>query len=191
MNSASTDSMWNADGSMFYLCTIAWRGCSTRSTAPPARWPARQPLRAHRDGRGGHGIPPTPRCSTGSALTPATGNSTRSRCRRVPRRLLHNFDAEIPTGGYPSSRVQMSPDARYFAVTASTFAGQDSYDYVVVWDRQTNTSKTLNVAAKFGAGVYLHSVEMDNSGQYIRLGGTTQPSGRCSGIGRLTCSPRR
>jgi hypothetical protein len=91
--------------------------------------------------------------------------------------LFHNFDTEIPTGGYPSPRVQINPDARYFAVTASSFAGQDNYDYVVVWDRQTNTSRTLNVPAQFGAGTYLHSMEIDNTGQYIRLGGTTNAFG--------------
>jgi len=48
---------------------------------------------------------------------------------------------------------------------------------VVIWDRQTGASKVLNIPAKFGAGVYLHSMEMDNSGQYIRLGGITQAFG--------------
>ena len=46
--------------------------------------------------------------------------------------LLHNFDTDVATGGYPYSRVQLSGDGRYFAVVLSTFGGQDEYDRVVV-----------------------------------------------------------
>ena len=168
LNSAASDSMFNADGSMFYVLhtKVAWmlygvdRARQTLSTPAPlvtsvgydgARWDPTDPSVLY-----GVRIDPTHRILY--AITLPAGTAT----------ALHDFSTEIPTGGYPSSRVQVSPDSRYFAVTASTFGAQDQFDHVVVWDRQTNTSTVLNVKARFNT--YLHSMEMDNGGQYIRLG---------------------
>jgi Big-like domain-containing protein len=168
VNSAPSDSMFNADGSMFYVCysSVAWMLYGTnRSTGTVrplgslltsvgydgARWDPTNPSVLY-----GIRIDPTQRILY--AITLPAGTAT----------ALHDFSAEIPMGGYPSSRVQVSPDSRYFAVTASTFGGQDQFDYVVVWDRQTNTSTVLNVKTRFNT--YLHSMEMDGSGQYLRLG---------------------
>jgi hypothetical protein len=177
VNSASTDSMFNADGSMFYLLhnNVAWVLYSVNRTAGTVARIGNVPSVTGMDGAAWH--------PTNPSLLYGIRTDTRNRILyeiRLPAgtaTALHNFDSTIPIGGYPSSRVQVSPDARYFAVTASTFGAQDQYNYVVVWDRQTGTSKVLNMAAKFGAGVYLHSMEMDNTGQYIRLGGITQQFG--------------
>jgi hypothetical protein len=177
VNSAATDSMFNADASMFYLLIngVEWSLYSNNKSAGTATRLGPMPGPISMDGAPWH--PTNPSIIYGIGVT--TSNQTLYEVT-VPAGTavpLHNFGAEIPPGGYPSSRVMVSPDARYFAVVASSFAGQDNYDYVVVWDRQTNTSKVLNIPAKFGAGTYLHSMEMDDTGQYIVLGGTTSTFG--------------
>ncbi len=177
MNSAATDSMFNANGSMFYLLHkgVEWALYSVNRTAGTVSRLGTMSGPIGMDGAVWH--PTNPSLIYGISMGISNRNLYEVALPAGTATLLHNFDTEIPAGGYPSSRVQMSPDARYFAVTASTFAGQDSFDYVVVWDRQTGASKVLNIPAKFGAGVYLHSMEMDNSGQYIRLGSITQVFG--------------
>src|SRR5438270_337431 len=83
--------------------------------------------------------------------------------------LPHDFSAEIPRGGYPYSRIQISPEGRYFAVSASTFGGQDTYTHVVVWDRQTDSSVVLDSGPRLG-GALLHGHTIDNTGNYIVTG---------------------
>jgi hypothetical protein len=168
VNSASSDSMFNADGSMFYVMhtNVAWmlygvlaNGGAVTPLGPlltsvgydGARWDPTDPSVLY-------GVSIDRLRRTLYAIALPAGRAT----------VLHDFSIEIPTGGYPSARVQVSPDSRYFALTASTFGAQDQFDYVVVWDRQTNVSTVLNVKARFNT--YLHSMEMDNSGRYIRLG---------------------
>jgi len=177
VNSASTDSMFNADGSMFYLLhnSVAWVLYSVNRTAGTVARIGNLSAPIGMDGAAWH--PTNPSLLYGIRTDTKNRTLYEIRLPAGTATALHNFDREIPTGGYPSSRVQVSPDARYFAVTASSFGVQDQYDYVVVWDRQTGTSKVLSMAAKFGPGVYLHSFEMDNTGQYIRLSGTTQQFG--------------
>lgn len=177
VNSASTDSMFNADGSMFYLLHngIEWVLYAVNRTTGSVSRLGMITAPIGMDGAAWH--PTNPSLLYGITMGLSGRKLYEITMPAGTAVMLHNFDTEIPTGGYPSSRVQISPDARYFAVVASTFAGQDSFDYVVVWDRTTGASKVLNVPAKFGPGVYLHSMEMDNSGEYIRLGGTTHEFG--------------
>src|SRR3989442_9302663 len=61
--------------------------------------------------------------------------------------LLHDFSNEVPTGGSPSSRVQVSPDGRYFVIAASTTGGPGTYDHIAVWDRQTGGGQALQLPA--------------------------------------------
>jgi hypothetical protein len=177
VNSAAVDSMFNADGSMFYLLIngVEWSLYSNNKSAGTVTRLGTTPGVISMDGAPWH--PTNPNIIYGISVDTKNRKLYEVTVPAGTSTLLHNFDAEIPAGGYPSSRVQISPDARYFAVTASSFAGQDNYDYVAVWDRQTNTSRVLNIPARFGAGTYLHSMEMDNTGQYIRLGGTTNTFG--------------
>jgi hypothetical protein len=89
------------------------------------------------------------------------------------RTNIHDFTAQIPLGGFPSSRIGVSPDARYFMLTASTFGGQDQYNYVSIWDKTLSVATTLNVSAHFGGSPtpYLHSgADFDNSAEWVRLG---------------------
>ena len=177
VNSAATDSMFNADGSMFYILIngVEWSLYSINKSNNTVARLRTMPAIISMDGAPWH--PTNQNIIYGIAVATSDRNLYEVTMPGGSATLLHNFDAEIPTGGYPSSRVQMSPDARYFAVVASSFANQDNYDYVAVWDRQTNTSRVLNIPGQFGGGVYLHSMEMDNTGQYIRLGGTTNSFG--------------
>jgi hypothetical protein len=177
LNSAAVDSMFNADGSMFYvrLNGVEWSLYSIDKGAGTVKRLGAMPGPISMDGAPWH--PTNPSIIYGISVDTKNRKLYEITLPRGISTVLHNFDAEIPAGGYPSPRVQISPDARYFAVTASSFAGQDNYDYVAVWDRQTDTSRVLNVPARFGAGTYLHSMEMDNTGQYIRLGGTTNTFG--------------
>jgi hypothetical protein len=177
VNSASTDSMFNADGSMFYLFhnNVAWVLYSVKRTAGTVARIGNVPALTGMDGAAWH--PTNPSLLYGIRVDTSNRTLYEITLPAGTATALHNFDTKIPIGGYPSSRVQVSPDARYFAVTASSFGAQDQYDYVVVWDRRTGISKVLSMAAKFGPGVYLHSMEMDNTGQYIRLGGISAQFG--------------
>src|SRR3989442_5892537 len=90
--------------------------------------------------------------------------------------LLHDFSNEVPTGGSPSSRVQVSPDGRYFVIAASTTGGPGTYDHIAVWDRQTGGSQALQLPAGIG-GLMLRSMVFDSSGAYWLLE-TIDSSGR-------------
>src|SRR5262249_46994011 len=90
--------------------------------------------------------------------------------------LLHDFSNEIPTGGSPSSRVQVSPDGRYFVVAASTTGGPGTYDHITVWDRQTGGSQALQLPPGIG-GLMLRPMAFDSSGAYGLLD-TIDSSGR-------------
>jgi hypothetical protein len=174
VNSAAQDSMFNSDGSLFYLHQRNAEGNSstvlysveptTRKTGLLGVFPTAQGL-AYDGARWDPSNPSILYAVVMSSVTrqlwqltlPLPGTAV----------LLHDFSKEIPTGGYPYSRVQVSPDSRYFAITASSGAfgvGQDAYDYVVVWDRLTGAAKVLNTAQRLGTP--LHSMVLDNSGQY-------------------------
>jgi len=84
--------------------------------------------------------------------------------------LLHDFSSELPSGGFASTRVQITPDGRYFALLASTMGGAGTYDYVAIWDRQTGTSRVLNAPSRTGGP--LESMTLDNGGQYAILRST-------------------
>jgi hypothetical protein len=174
LNSAAQDSMFNADGSLFYVhlhnaegnsSTVLYSfDPSTRKTRMLGPLPTAQSLAYD----GARWDPSNP-----SVLYAVVTSSMRRELWQLTLPLpgtavlLHDFSKEIPTGGYPYPRVQVSPDSRYFAITASsgTFGvGQDAYDWVVVWDRQTGVARTLNTGQRLGIG--LHSMVMDNSGQY-------------------------
>jgi Calx-beta domain/Bacterial Ig domain len=174
VNSAAQDSMFNSDGSLFYLHLRNAEGNSrtvlyaleptTQKTGMLGTLPTAQGL-AYDGARWDPSNPSILYAVVTSSVTrqlwqltlPLPGTAV----------LLHDFSKEIPAGGYPYSRVQVSPDSRYFAITASSGAfgvGQDAYDYVVVWDRLTGAAKVLNTAQRLGTP--LHSMVLDNSGQY-------------------------
>src|SRR5438093_10190191 len=90
--------------------------------------------------------------------------------------LLHDFSSEVPTGGYPSSRVQVSSDGRYFVIAASTTVGLGTYDHIAVWDRQTGGSQVLQLPSWI-RGLMLRSMVFDSSGAYALLE-TIDSSGR-------------
>src|SRR3989442_3263128 len=96
--------------------------------------------------------------------------------------LLHDFSNEVPTGGSPSSRVQVSPDGRYFVIAASTTGGPGTYDHIAVWDRQTGGSQALQLPAGTG-GLMLRSMVFDSSGAYALL--ETIDSSRLTDVGFL------
>ncbi len=174
VNSAAQDSMFNSDASLFYLHLRNAQGNTStflysldRSTGQAAKLgPLPTALGLAYDGA--RWDPSDPSILYAIVMSskerqlwqltfPLPGTAV----------LLHDFSNEIPVGGYPYARVQVSPDSRYFAITASSGvfgAGQDAYDYVVVWDRQTGTVKTLDTGQRLGTP--LHSAVLDNSGQY-------------------------
>ncbi len=172
VNSAATDSMFNADGTRFYLHhqkagthlysldpgtgEVSRLGQLPRSPSGTlaydgAPWDPRDPQVLY-------AVVPSPtRRELWQITLPLPGTLT----------LLHDFSQEVPTGGYPSSRVQVSPDGRSFAVLASTTGGQDTYDHVVVWDRQSGQSRVLHTPTRLGKT--LHGIFMDGSGEYLIL----------------------
>jgi hypothetical protein len=170
VNSASQDSMFNATGTLFYL-HHAQMGTLLYGVDPVSGRVARL----------GHLPASQGLAYDGAAWDPTDPNtlyaivmSTRRRelwqlTLPLPARmtLLHDFSREIPTGGYPYSRVQVGPEARHFAVTASSVpdGGQDQYDYVVVWERRTGDGKVWNTVAR--SGTRLHSIVLDEGGEYV------------------------
>src|SRR5207249_4315765 len=101
--------------------------------------------------------------------------------------LLHDFSSAVPTGGYPSSRVQVSSDSRYFVIAASATGGPGTYDHVAVWDRQTGGSQVLQLPSWI-RGLMLRSVVFDSSGAYALLE-TIDSSGRTDLVLVLVPSP--
>ena len=174
VNSAAQDSMFNSDGSLFYLhqrdadgngTTVLYSvDASTHKAALLGAFPTAQGLVYD----GARWDPSNPSVLYAVVMSSATRQLWQLTLPLPGTAvLLHDFSREIPTGGYPYSRVQVSPDSRYFAIAASSGAygvGQDAYDYVVVWDRQTGVVKVLNTAQRLGSP--LHSMVLDNSGQY-------------------------
>jgi hypothetical protein len=175
VNSAAQDTMFNPDTSLFYVIyrsapggtwiySLDRSGAVTRLGQLPvwvigdgAAW---DPLNSHR-------------------LLVAL-NSRQSRevwgltIERSPWRVkeakLFSF-SEVPPGGYPYSRVQVSPDGRYVAVIASSFGVQDEYDHIVVWDRQTGTTRVVKTSSRPGVMSLMHSAVMDTSGEYLIVEG--------------------
>ncbi len=177
VNSAATDSMFNADGTRFYLhhkkagthlyAVDPATARVTRLGELPRKTPKGDKLAYD-------GAPWAPRVLYAIVMSP-----TRRELWQITLplpgtlTLLHDFSQEVPTGGYPSSRVQVSPDGRYFAITASTTGGQDTYDHVVVWDRQSERSWVLRTRARLNKT--LHAIYLDGSGEYLILtGGSTR-----------------
>lgn len=170
VNSAATDSMFNADGSLFYLHhqrvgTLLYAVNRTNGQIS---------LLGQLPGNKGFNYDGAPWDPTNSQVLYALVSS---KVRRelwkltlplpATMTLIHDFSDEIPTGGYPYSRVQVSPDSRYFAITASTTGGQDTFDYVVVWDRHTGETRLLHTPSRLGH--LLHGMALDNTGTYAFL----------------------
>src|SRR2546425_9225617 len=64
--------------------------------------------------------------------------------------LLHDFSHEVPTGGYPSSRVQINPDGPRLEFRAKPTGGAGTYFQRKVWDRQTGGSQALQLPSGIG-----------------------------------------
>src|SRR3989475_2039650 len=174
-NSSASDSMFNADGTLFYLhhqnvgtfLYSADRGAGqvTQLGQLPATTPNGDTLAYD-------GAPWDP--TKPSVLYAIVMSTTRRELWQLMlplpagMTLLHDFSNEVPTGGYPSSRVQVSPDGRYFVIAASTTGGAGTYDHVMVWDRQTGGSQALQLPSGIG-GLTLRSMLFDSSGAYALL----------------------
>src|SRR3989442_7593335 len=90
--------------------------------------------------------------------------------------LLHDFSNEVPTGGYPSSRVQVSSDGRYFVILAST----TGVFFLMIRrpPRSTLFPYTTLFRSPSGiGGLMLRSMVFDSSGAYALLE-TIDSSGR-------------
>jgi hypothetical protein len=178
LNSSSSDSMFNSSGTMFY---VHYFNAGTVLYSLD-RTTARVTLLGS--------LPDTPSGNVGyngAAWDPANPNVLYAIAGSTTQRqlwqltlplpatmvLLHDFSAEIPSGGFPSTRVQVTPDGRYFAILASTYGAEGTYGYVAVWDRQTGTSRVLNALSRTGGP--LQSMTLDNSGQYAILQSTGSP----------------
>jgi len=79
--------------------------------------------------------------------------------------LVHDFTNVAPIGGYPSS-LSTSADGRYFAFYSSTTGGQDTGDFVVAYDIQSNQVYPLDFKAKTGWS-NIHAAFLDKSGTYV------------------------
>jgi hypothetical protein len=174
VNSAAQDTMFNTDASLFYLVhknnAGTWIYALDRTGAvsrlgklPPwaitdgAAWDPQNPNRLFvmlmsRQGREVWQLD----------VTRSPWRVRESKCFAFP---------EVPPGGYPYSRVQVSPDGRYFAVIASSFGVQDEYDHVVVWDRKTGAKRVVKTSTRPGVMSLMHSAVMDTSGEYLILEG--------------------
>jgi hypothetical protein len=174
VNSSAQDSMFNADASLFYLFLKDTNGNSIahlfsldRTTGRTAKL---APLSVSR-GLAYDGARWDP--SNPSLLYSIVMSSRQRQLWQMTfpypgaATLLHDFSAEVPTGGYPYSRVQISPDSRYFGIAASTTGGQDTYDYVVVWDQKTDKAKILHTPSRLGT--MLHSMVLDGTGAYALI----------------------
>src|SRR3989441_11294175 len=182
-NSSASDSMFNADGTLFYLhhrnvgtfLYSADRG--TRQVTQLGQLPANTP---NGDILAYDGAPWDP--TQPNVLYAIVMSTTRRELWQLTfplpagMTLLHDFSNEVPTGGYPSSRVQISPDGRYFVIAASTTGGAGTYDHVMVWDRQTGGSQALQLPSGIG-GLMLRSMVFDSSGAHALLE-TIDSSGR-------------
>src|SRR3989442_177901 len=182
-NSRASDSMFNADGTLFYLhhrdvgtflYSVDRRtGQVTRLGQLPANTPNGDPLAY--DGAPWDPINP-------DVLYAIVMSTTRRELWQLTlplpaeMTLLHDFSNEVPTGGYPSSRVQVSADGRDVVIVASTTGGSGTYDHVMVWDRQTGGSQTWQLPSGIG-GLMLRSMVFDSSGAYAVLE-TIDSSGR-------------
>src|SRR2546428_539278 len=156
-NSAASDSMFNADGTLFYLHhrdvgTFLYsvdRG--TGHVTPLGQLPASTP---NGDPLAYDGAPWDP--INPDVLYAIVMSTTRRELWQLTlplpaeMTLLHDFSNEVPTGGYPSSRVQVSADGRDVVIVASTTGGSGTYDHVMVWDRQTGGSQTWQLPSGIG-----------------------------------------
>ena len=182
-NSLASDSMFNADGTLLYLhhqnvgtfLYSADRG--TGQVTQLGQLPATTP---NGDALAYDGAPWDP--TKPNALYAIVMDTTRRELWQLmlplpaAMTLLHDFSSAVPTGGYPSSRVQVSSDGRYFVIAASTTGGPGTYDHVMVWDRQTGGSQVLQFPSWI-RGLMLRSMVFDSSGAYALLE-TIDSSGR-------------
>jgi hypothetical protein len=174
LSSAAQDTMFNCDGTRFYLYHRGLgafvytldraRGIATKLGALPAwvswdgaAWDPQNPNRLY------VALVSTQHREVWQLdLTAAPWTVRESR--------LFTF-LDVPPGGYPSSRVQVSPNGRYVAVVASTTGGQDAFDHIVVWDRQTRATRVANTLGRAPILAPLHSMTMDTSGEYLIVEG--------------------
>src|SRR2546427_241152 len=182
-SAASSDSMFNADGTLFYLHhrdvgTFLYsvdRG--TGHVTPLGQLPASTPNGVF-SAKDGHPWFP---CNPSSVVASSVRTTRRELWQLTlplpaEMTLLHDFSNEVPTGGYPSSRVQVSADGRDVVIVASTTGGSGTYDHVMVWDRQTGGSQTWQLPSGIG-GLLLRSMVFDSRGAYALLE-TIDSSGR-------------
>src|SRR2546427_2258853 len=182
-SAASSDSMFNADGTLFYLhhrdvgtflySVDRGTGQVTQLGQLPASTPNGDPLAYD-------GAPWDP--TNPNVLYAIVMSTTRRELWQLTlplpaaMTLLHDFSNEVPTGGYPSSRVQVSADGRDVVIVASTMGGSGTYDHVTVWDRQTGESQAWPLPSGIG-GLLLRSMVFDSRGAYALLE-TIDSSGR-------------
>jgi hypothetical protein len=79
--------------------------------------------------------------------------------------IVKDFTTIAPIGGYPSS-LSMSADGRYLAFYSSTTGGQDTGDFLVAYDTQTQAVYTKNVLTDLGIK-NVHSAFLDKAGDYL------------------------
>src|SRR2546426_9500986 len=182
-NSSASDSMFNADGTLFYLhhrnvgtfLYSADRG--TRQVTQLGQLPANTP---NGDILAYDGAPWDP--TQPNVLYAIVMSTTRRELWQLTFplpagvTLVPDFSHEVPSGGYPSSRVQISPDGRYFVIAASTTGGAGTYDHVMVGGRQTGGSQALQLPSGIGC-LMLRSMVFDSSGAHALLE-TIDSSGR-------------
>jgi hypothetical protein len=174
VNSAAQDTMFNSDTSLFYLLYKSnggtWiydldrRGVVTRLGQLPA-WAS---------GDGAAWDPQRPNRLFVVLMSRQSREVWQLEIERSPWRVKeakHFAFPEVPPGGYPYSRVQVSPDGRYVAVIASSFGVQDEYDHIVVWDGQTGTKRVVKTSTRPGVMSLMHSAVMDTSGEYLIVEG--------------------
>src|SRR2546427_12229187 len=125
-NRSASDSMFNAAGTLFYLHhqnvgTFLYSGDrGTGQVTKLGQLPATTPNGAT---LAYDGAPWDPTKS--SVLYAIVMDTTRRELWQLmlplpaATTLLHDFSSAVPTGGYPSSRVQVSSDGRYFVIAAS------------------------------------------------------------------------
>ena len=174
VNSAAQDTMFNGDSSLFYLMYRSnggtWIYAMDRTGA--VRRLGQLPPWAVADGAAWD--PKNPNRLFVMLMSRQSREVWQLDITRSPWRVTESkcfAFAEVPPGGYPYSRVQVSPDGRYFAVIASSFGVQDEYDHIVVWDRQTGAKHVVKTSTRPGVMSLMHGAVMDTSGEYLILDG--------------------
>ena len=78
--------------------------------------------------------------------------------------LVYDFTKIAPLGGY-TFYLSSSGDGRYLSFVSSTTGGQDTGDFIVVFDTQTQTVYKKNTLQEWGIKT-IHAAFLDKSGTY-------------------------